>query len=185
MRTFYIDVETTGLNASVHGIIALSYIIDDEADNTLAKNTLYMNPGSYKSKVSPKALEINGFTIEQFKEFPDAKEIVYQLYNEITPYMNGEKFKVIAFNAKFDTAFMIELFDKLLPNTYYKIFDYKYIDPFELVKIYQHLGIIDTGHRQNLEGCAKYYQLDLDAHNCESDIKVTRELWLILRGKLI
>ena len=66
MKNLYIDVETTGLLSTHHGIIALAYIIDDEQDNTLAKGVVYMDPTSYKKYINPKALEVNGFSQSQF-----------------------------------------------------------------------------------------------------------------------
>ena len=133
---FCFDVETTGLIRYIHGIISLAWVIQSPDGKVLDKGELKINPFSYlpKCKCSPKAFEVNGYTEKQIKTFPDAKKQVKQLIKILNKHYNGNKYKVVAFNASFDTGFLQDLFDKVVPNTYWKLLDYKYVDPFELVK---------------------------------------------------
>ena len=184
MKTLYIDVETTGLVQYNHGIITLAYIIDDDNGVELTRGEIEMNPLSYSKKVSAKALEVNGYTIEQFETFKDAKIACVEFIDILNEYLDKEdfndKYKLVAYNADFDSKFVQYWMDKLVPNTYWKTIDYKHLDPFAMVKYLQHFGIIDTGKSQSLENVCKYYDITLIAHNAMSDINATRVLHKLL-----
>jgi len=69
-KLLYVDTETTGLVAGHHAIIQLAYII--EIDGKVTKRGSYkINPKTYNHKVyvSPKALECNGYRVEDFDRF--------------------------------------------------------------------------------------------------------------------
>lgn len=176
MNTLYIDVETSGLIKYNNGIISLSYIIDDSDGTELTRGTIEMNPLSYTKKVSDKALEINGYTLESIKELQDAKVACSQFIKVLNEFYNGDKYKVVAYNADFDTSFIQFWMDKLIPGTYYKLLDYKHLDPFALIKYMQHFGIINTGPSQALGIVAKFYGLAHTPHDSMSDIEVTRTI---------
>jgi len=180
----YIDVETTGLVKYVNGIIALAYIIENNEGVIVEKGKLEMNTFLYKTKVEAKALEVNGYSVEKIKSLPDPKTTILEFNRILNKHFDGDKYKVIAYNSTFDTGFLQEWFNKLLPNTYWKILDYKDIDPFAIIKVYQHLGIINTGKSQSLEAVCNHFGIEHDAHDCESDISATRELWLLLKTSL-
>lgn len=183
MGTLFVDVETSGLNENVHGIIELGYIIEDENRVVLDKGSITMNPLYMSSKVSPKALEINGFKSEDLPKLPNAKEACIKFIQILNKYLNG-KYKLVAYNADFDTKFIQAWMNKLVPNTYWKIIDYKHLDPFAIVKYLQHTGKIDTGKSQSLESVAKYFNIEHKAHNALSDIEVTREIHNLLVDKM-
>lgn len=174
-----IDFETAGLDYTKNGAIELAYIVAKDSGEKVHKGTVRMNP-TYKTFVSPKALEVNGYTLEQVKEFPPAREAILEFYNDVRTYMGEGKFTIMAFNANFDLQFLTELFSTYLPGTFYKNFSYKTIDPFELIKTYQHLGLINTGKSQSLESCCKYFDIEHTPHSGESDVAATLELWNIL-----
>jgi len=183
MRTLYVDVETSGLNEKIHGIIELGYIIEDDNGEVLDKGYITMNPLYMSSKVSPKALEINGFSVEDLTKLPNAKEACVSFIAILNKHLD-DKYKLVAYNADFDTKFIQAWMDKLVPNTYWKMIDYKHLDPFAMVKYLQHLGKIDTGKSQSLESVAKYFNLEHKAHNALSDIEVTRDIHHILINKM-
>jgi len=181
MKTLYIDVETTGLIKYTHGIIELAYIIEDAEGNELTRGELKMNPLTYSKQVSDKALEVNGYTIEQLKKLPDAKEACLKFISILNKYINDEdKYKLVAYNADFDTGFIQTWMDKLVPSTYWKLIDYKHLDPFALVKYLQFFGKINVGKSLSLRAVAEYYGIDLIPHKASSDINATREIHKIL-----
>lgn len=186
MKTLYVDVETTGLIKYVHGIIVLAYIIEDDDGKELTRGELEMNPLTYSTRVSDKALEINGYTLEQVEELPDAKEACLEFISILNKYLDKEeKYKLVAYNADFDTGFIQTWMDRLVPSTYWKIIDYKSLDPFAIIKYLQHLGKIDTGKSQSLEAVCKYYDIPLIPHNAASDINATRDVHKLLVKDLI
>lgn len=74
-----LDTETTGLDSDVHEIIeiaAISYVLDSEGNRyTLKKFESKINPEQLHT-ASEKALEVNGFTIESWKNSPNASDIL-------------------------------------------------------------------------------------------------------------
>lgn len=185
MQTLYIDIETTGLNKYAHGIISLSYIIDNEKGEIINKGTKEMNPLSYTNKVSKEALKVNGYTLERFKYLPDAKDACSEFISLLNRLYNGDKYKIVAYNAEFDIGFLQQWMNKMSPGTYPKLIDYKHLDPFALVKYLQHLKKINTGHSQSLEAVARYYNLKHTPHNSESDVAVSREINKILIKEIL
>lgn len=185
MRTIYIDTETTGLVKFIHGIISLSYIIDDENDHTIAKGKIEMNPLSYGAKITQEALVINGYSEDQITEFDDAEFAISQFIKLCNQHQGTTKYKVIGYNVQFDVGFIQEWFRKLNRGQYGYIFDYKTVDPFELVKYLQHVGAIDMGKSQSLGNACKYFDIELEnAHDSDDDIRATRELYLLLRERI-
>lgn len=189
MKTLYVDVETTGLIKYHHGIISLGYIIEDDKGFEITRGCLEMNPLSYSTKVSAKALDINGYTIDKIKELPDAadvcKEFIRVLNEHLDPKDYKDKYKLVAYNADFDSGFLQFWMDKLVPSTYWKLIDYKHLDPFALVKYLQYLGKIDTGKSQALGSVAAYFNLEHVAHDAMGDIIVTRQIHHILTERFI
>ena len=188
MKTLYIDIETTGLIKYVHGIISIAYIIEDNNSNELTRGSIDMNPLTYSKKVSDKALEINGYTLEQLENFQDAKTACKTFISILNEYFDADnyndRYKIVAYNAEFDVGFIQIWMDKLVPNTYWKLIDYKYLDPFALIKYLQHFGYIDTGKSQSLESIAKYYNIEHIPHNAVSDVNAIRKIHKIVKDHL-
>ena len=74
-----LDTETTGLDSDIHEIIqiaAISYVLDAEGNRyVLKKYEKKINPQRLHT-ASEKALEINGFTIEEWAGSPNASEVM-------------------------------------------------------------------------------------------------------------
>lgn len=77
-----LDTETTGLDADIHEIIqiaTISYVVSADGERFITKK--------YEKKINPvrlhtaseKALEINGFTLEEWKDSPDATEVMPEI----------------------------------------------------------------------------------------------------------
>ena len=77
-----LDTETTGLDADIHEIIqiaTISYVVSNDGDRYVTKK--------YEKKINPirlhtaseKALEINGFTHEEWRGSPDAADVMPEL----------------------------------------------------------------------------------------------------------
>jgi len=178
--TITIDTETSGLSSIAHGIISLSYILESDS-KTLAKGKITMNPKLIGRKVDDTALEINGYTHEQIDGFQHPKEAMAEYIQVCNNYREGEKLKVIGYNVQFDVGFIQKTFESLNLGQYGFIFDYKTIDPFEIIKFLQHMGHIDTGKSQSLIAACKYFGVPLEnAHDSDDDAMATKKLYDIL-----
>lgn len=183
-----IDTETTGLEYKTNGIISISYEILDANMNSKHIRTMKCNTFLYKKAVSPKALEVNGETIEGIKQYGSPKLICDVMMKDLLDYYDGEKYKIIGYNGSFDLDFLSELF-----NTYYRGWlwnhiDYRVIDPFKLITILAHEGLVTVKNPKNslnLESVAKAFSIEHKPHDVESDKEVTRQLYNRLREKLI
>ncbi len=183
MRTIYLDTETTGLIKYIHGIISLSYIIDDEDGNTIANGKIEMRP-AHKLKITDGALEVNGYTREQIEGFQSEEKAIAKFITVCNRHKAG-KYMVIGYNTQFDVGFIQEWFNRNQKEQYRFLFSYKTIDPFELIKFLQHRGDIDTGKSQSLSNACKFYGIDLfHAHDSDDDIRATRKLYRMLDRKI-
>lgn len=180
MRTIYIDVETTGLIKYIHGIISLSYIIDDEEGNTITKGKIEMKPANILD-ITQGVLDVNGYTREQIEGFQSEEKAIEKFITAC----KGYKYRVIGYNTQFDVGFIQEWFRRNNRDQYRFLFDYKTLDPFELIKFLQHQGDIDTGKSQSLTMACKFYGIDLvNAHDSDDDIRATRELFRVLQSRI-
>jgi len=182
MLTLYIDTETTGLNPTKNGIIQLAYIIEKDG-KVLRRGSYKINPNSYNKeiKISEEALKINGYKEEDFDSFSNAEDVVKELIKILSKYKSPyskEKYKLIAYNARFDLNFLIALFNDVKKDYELKLFiDFRAIDPFELFKYLVYSGKLELeGYSMNLEAACKAVGLEFDAHDAVADIEATREL---------
>ncbi|MGE4420561.1 MAG: exonuclease domain-containing protein [Sulfurimonas sp.] len=177
------DTETTGLNNKVHGIISLSYLIDIDG-KVVHRGKLTMNPLSYDrpvNKVSPKALEVNGYKESHLTDFPDAKAQCANFISVLNKYIDRfdtkSYFIPAGFNVQFDNGFIQEWFKVCGYDSYGQYFTYKSLCCFEAIKWLQYLGKINTGPSQNLSSCCKAIGLNITAHDSSVDIESTRDLF--------
>jgi DNA polymerase-3 subunit epsilon len=119
MKIALLDVETTGLDASIHEILEIAVVVfDDETLKILDQYETKVHP-EYIATAHPKALAVNGYTPEEW----DKAGAVY-LEEMMKTLSNGTKDCVMmAFNAGFDMSFLqqaskttgIELYFKRYP----------------------------------------------------------------------
>jgi len=102
-----LDTETTGLDSDIHEIIqiaTISYVVSGEGDRFVTKK--------YEKKINPqqlhtaseRALEINGFSLEEWKGSPNAIDIM----PEIKEIVEGSDI-LIGQNLIFDLRFINEI----------------------------------------------------------------------------
>lgn len=184
---FWFDVETTGLNYYESEIISLAYLIEMGGE-IIDHGVLYAKPDDM-SKIEPKALEINGFTIDQIKTFPSQ----FTLYSNLTKIFKKydikskeDRFVTAGYNnAGCDNIFLQQLFTRYSPKDY-EFYDYMKsikLDVFTLFPIIEQLtGIQFRSHR--LEDIAPMFKLEHNAHEALSDIIVTYKLFKIFEKKI-
>jgi len=99
----FIDVETTGLNSAVHEIIEIALII--ESADGIHRYSTKIKP-KYPEHADPKALEVNRFSHEEWREAPYDMEVAA----EIASLTAG--CTLVGHNVQFDAEFLEELLHK-------------------------------------------------------------------------
>jgi DNA polymerase-3 subunit epsilon len=188
-KIFYVDTETTGLDPNVNGMIEIAALVEV---NGVVIDTikLEMNPYSYSKPVvvSPEALEVNGRTMEELPNLPDAKAqfklFIEFLDRHIDRFNRDDKFKVCGYNSAFDIGFITAWFADNSHMYYGSYFFRKDLDVFALVRHLTHFGLLNTPD-EKLGTLCDFFGIQHDeAHTALSDIKATRELYMLLRRML-
>tara|TARA_B100000035_G_scaffold93052_1_gene78713 strand:- start:2656 stop:3246 length:591 start_codon:yes stop_codon:yes gene_type:complete len=102
-----LDTETTGLDADIHEIIqiaTISYVVSAEGDRYVTKKfEKKINPERLHT-ASEKALEVNGFTLEEWKGSPNAIDVL----PEVKQIIEGSDI-LVGQNLIFDLKFINEI----------------------------------------------------------------------------
>ena len=99
----FIDIETTGLNPAVHEIIEIALII--EGEEGLHRFSTKIKP-KFIEHAEPRALEVNGFSFEEWRDAPYDMEVA----EEIASLIQG--CTLIGHNVNFDAEFLEEMLHK-------------------------------------------------------------------------
>lgn len=175
----WIDVETTGLQNWKHDIIQIAGMIDI---NGQIVDTFNFNCKPFNwDDITPKALEVNGVTMDQLMMFPDPHEIqtaLEDIFNtHVDRFNKGDKFYFGGYNASFDDGFVDQFWKKCGAKFYRSYFEYKLLDVLPLSIAYaQAFAPYLPNHR--LETMANHLNIEINAHDALSDIQATREIYL-------
>lgn len=185
---FWFDVETTGLNYYENEIVSLAYLV--EIDGKIKSDGIvYARPDDF-TKIEPKALEVNGFTLAELESFPSQKELLETVKTVVHQnYSIRRKIDrpvTAGFNsAGCDVIFLQQLFLKHGTKDY-EYFDYfpsAKIDVFVMVPIIEEIvGVKFPSHR--LEDLCKIFKIPHDPHDALSDIRATYHLYRLFVHRL-
>ena len=177
-KVLWIDLETTGLDSKKNDIIQLACLI--EINGKIEEEIHFdCQPFNYNT-INTKALEINKLTIVQIKEFDTPQEMYKKLIKILDKYIDrydkNDKFSPAGYNVRFDVDFLREFFLKNNDKYYGAFFDYHLLSIDSLLYLFNYKGLIKL-ENYKLETVAKYFGIELKAHNALSDIKATRQVF--------
>lgn len=178
MKLLFLDTETTGLNPKLSGIVQIAGIV--EIDGVI-KEEFDIKCRPFKGDlISPKALEVQGRTMDQIREF-QTPDLAYDqlksiLSKYVKPFDKADKFYMIGQNTKFDYDFLDEFFKKNNDSYIYSFIAYHLIDLIALTTTAIVSGKFNLPNMK-LETVAKHFGIPLDAHNALNDIRATREIF--------
>lgn len=187
IKLLYFDTETTGLDPIKNDIIQIAGII--EIDNEVKEEFNFkVQPHSYEN-ISKEALEVNGVTIEQMKEFPTPQETLSKLIKLFDKYVfkfnKTDKFFPVGHNVGFDVNFLFEFCKKCNFNYLGSYLDYHKADTMALLMALMVNNKIPVGSMKLGMAC-KELAIDLtDAHDALADIRSTRLLWKKLSERIV
>ena len=179
MKLLYLDTETTGFDPQKNGLIQISGII--EIDGVVKEKFDLKCKPFPGQRVTQGALKINNMTIEQIRSFPQAASVYKKLERifdcYIDRYNKADKFYLIGQNVKFDYDFHDAWF-RNNGNTFLNahIF-YGKVDLLAVTTVFKMAGKINPENAR-LETLAKFFGVELTAHDALSDITATREIFL-------
>lgn len=183
-KTFYFDVETTGVDKIKNGLtqFAAIVVIDGEEVDSIS---LDINTDTYirDIDVAQEALDVTGKTIEMITSYPSQQEQFKKLINFLDTYIDRynkeDKFTPAGYNVQFDLGFLQEWFKENDHKFFGSYFHYKDADVFSISKILKHLGITNLPN-DKLGTLCEHYGVDLgeDAHDAVADIRATRDLYI-------
>ena len=104
MNLAFVDVETTGLDPKKHEIIEIA-ILREEEDGKLLFWSTKIKPNNIET-AHPKALEVNGYSFNEWKDSPRLGEVVHKMFEMI----DGAYF--VGYNPQFDWGFIKEALDE-------------------------------------------------------------------------
>jgi DNA polymerase III subunit epsilon len=189
-KILYLDVETTGLDATKHAVWQVAVIIEINGEVKERWNG-FINPFSSKpdTELDDYAMKMNKLTREKLESYPNSKDVLVDFSKMLYKYKDKtdkyDKFTICGYNSNFDMKFIEAWYLANGANHLFSQVHYKDVDVFALVKVLQHLGKIDTGWSQALPVVAKHFNLEHDAHDAMSDIEVTKELLELLEREYL
>ena len=109
-KVFWFDTETTGLDEKENSMIQLAGLVEI---NGVVKKEVNILFRPFKNKtINPKALEVNGRTIEEIMNFPPPQIGIAQLKSILKKYVNPfvpeDKLVPAGCNVNFDIEFLRE-----------------------------------------------------------------------------
>ena len=138
--------------------------------------------------VDPKALEVNGITIEQLESYPDPDIVFTNLkavFNRhINQYDRNDKFIPVAHNGKFDMDFLSAFFQKNNDPYFGAWISWNLIDTLAIARYLFLMSNIPIDNFK-LETLCKYFGIPLEAHDSMNDIVATRELLFKMNGVIL
>ncbi len=190
MKKFIFDLETTGLDAKKNGIIQIAGIID-LGNNKRHKFDFKCKPFPGQ-KIEEQALAITGTTREMINTYADPvkayKALITLMGKYIDKFDKNDKFVIMGYNCTFDIAFMREFFLKNGDKYYGSWFSsYNMIDVHKLFTALRGTGFypeLEALENMKLETVAKFYEVEIKAHDALSDIYATETLYEIFTQQL-
>jgi len=176
-KKIYFDLETTGLDPIINGIIQIAGIIEVDGKEVEEFN-MKLKPFEL-DVIEEEALKVSGTTREEIKTFEDPNLVyakITSIFNKyIDKYNRDDKFIVCGYNVRFDINFLKEFFVKNGDNYLFSYFGQPK-DPFPVIQYLSAIGkIISTNNK--LSTICEYFKIDIkDAHDAMVDIKATKTL---------
>jgi uncharacterized protein YprB with RNaseH-like and TPR domain len=187
-RRFWVDTETTGLDAGKHFAFQISYFIE-ENNTVLVKRTLETHPENYEHfKFSGDAEKVHGFSKEKIISFPPEPEQYAILLDDLRRFAK-KRLTITGYNVSFDICFLEAFFNRNNPGrsgkkVFYGFFDYMYCDIMQLAQAHRIAGKLELPSIQ-LEKVCRHLGISTEgAHHSMIDILNTRAVFERLLSSL-
>lgn len=181
LKEIYFDVETSGTDDKVNGILQLAGRIECDGLEPYAFN-YFMKPFPDQI-IEDGALEVNGITRSQIESFADPFECYIKFTRVLNQYVDrfdkSDKFTLIGYNSRFDDDFMREWFKRCHDKYYGSFFFWPAIDVANMCAV-KYRKIRSQFENFKLMTVAAKVGIDIEedrSHEAMYDVMVTRELY--------
>jgi len=166
MKNLWLDVETTGLDPIVNGIVQVAMIIEEDG-TVLDGLNLKMNPKG--RLIEQEALGINGITVEEIWDSPDWREVYPEIVDLLVDY--GGNYRLCGQNVGFDLDFMESYFTECSASSLYTFKNYirrDTIDTLSVVRTLEKIGAVEPLKKHNLGYMCNHFGIELKNSNDRS-----------------
>jgi DNA polymerase-3 subunit epsilon len=181
-KFLWFDTEATGLSErsaiiQIAGIIAIDDRIKEKFNFTCKPFP--------DSEISQETLKINGKTETEIMSYPDPFEVHDKLTAIFAKYINKfdktDKFTIAGQNVSFDLTQLSRFFTKCNDKFLGSWINYKeQFDTLNLFRALQITGAVPVLENNQLETIAKFFNLEIKAHDAMADIEATYHIGTIL-----
>jgi DNA polymerase III epsilon subunit-like protein len=177
------DVETTGLDPKINGVIQIALIA--EIDGEVQDEVTWKVKPYPTDKVEEKALQVSGVTSDELATFADPKDILGAmrifLGKFVEQYDRTDKFTPVGYNVRFDMDFLKAWFEKGGDKYFGSWFCWQSVDPLALCYWLRYTGKLILPDYKLTTVCEHFgVALGDAAHDALADIRATRELTKLL-----
>lgn len=181
MKIFYFDTETTGFDPAKNDIIQIAGIAEVDGKE-MSEFNFTCQPFDFEA-VEQSALDVNGITVAQLKEFPKPRQVYNQLIGVLSKYIDrydwDDKFVMAGQNVNFDAGFLKQFFIKNGDSYFGSWFNYRHVDLLAFTQILRYAGVLEIENAK-LETLAEKFKVELKAHDALEDIRATKKILAIM-----
>lgn len=178
LKRVFIDCETTGLSFEQNGLIEIGGVIDI---NGKAVEEFSIRTRPFRNQlISKSAMEVNGITIQELRNYPDPQEayeeFVSILGKYIDRYNKQDKAFLYGYHIFFDAAFLRRFFENNDDQYFSSWFWWPYID---VASLYCEASLEHRTRFENfkLENICKLLNIEVNMHSALSDAKACRTVY--------
>jgi len=183
-KVFWFDVETTGTDPKIHGIIEFAGLI--EIDGKIVDQlSIKMQPHA-GAVIEQSALDVTGITEKDIQDFmphvPACRMIQRFLDKNCSKFNKEDKYYPAGYNVRFDLDFLQTMFKKMDKYGLGSYLNWRSLDPLPILYTQDYLGTLSLPNYKLATVC-EHFGIKLKAHEALSDITATRELFMLLMTK--
>lgn len=186
-KIFYNDVETTGTDPKQHGILQIAFILSDAEGKELIEYSSFCHPLK-DDKIDPKALEVNGITLDQMASFPSPYTVYHAVRTILDKFghkgMKSLRFIPAGYNNQFDLEFLNAWMTKI--DSKFAFWDFLQmagIDVLPVCRAFRYAGIFKIPNTE-LKTVCNHLDIPINAHDALADVRATKELTERIYGKI-
>lgn len=185
-KLLWLDVESCGLDCTLHSIIQIAGVIDIDGEEKLRFN--YNCKPHPDFEIDDDALRVNKISRKVMAGYPEIRDIYNQLKQDfrafVDPFNREDKFIIAGQNIKFDLDMLSHFFVRQGDPYLGSFIDFKNrIELMDITRGLQAMGFLRSDNIR-LETMCKEFGIKINAHNALSDILATRELYYSILNRI-